>query len=222
MTENTVEAYRALRTNLQFLDFEAETRAFVVTSSISAEGKSTTAVNLALAIADAGRSVVIVDADLRRPKVANYLGVDGSVGLVDVLVGTSSLDDALQDWGEHGLAVLPCGPVPPNPSELLQSATMGELIATLRTRFDTVLFDAPPLLPVSDAAILSRQTSGALVVAAAKRVKKPQLRAALNNIDQVGARTLGIVITMVPVRGGDSYGYGYTAYGYQSPSASRE
>jgi polysaccharide biosynthesis transport protein len=208
------EAYRALRTNLQFLEFAAESRMIVVTSSIPGEGKSTTAANLALAIADTGQNVLIVDADLRRPRVAKYFGIDGTVGLVDTLIGTIDLAEAVQSWGANGLKVLPSGPIPPNPSELLQSQALSALLDKLRTEFDTVIFDASPLLPVPDAAILSRQTSGALVVAAARRVRKPQLRTALGNLERVGARTLGIALTMVPLHGADAYkyGYGYSSY----------
>jgi capsular exopolysaccharide synthesis family protein len=161
------EAFRMLRTNLQFLNVEGEPRTFVVTSSLESEGKTTTTANLGIAIAQSGARVLVIDADLRRPRMAQLLGIEGAVGLTDVLIGRVKLDDALQSWGSKNFMVLPAGTVPPNPSELLGSQSMAELIAFLETRFDVVLFDAPPLLPVTDAALLAKHSSGALLVVAA-------------------------------------------------------
>ncbi|GAA4753669.1 polysaccharide biosynthesis tyrosine autokinase [Amnibacterium soli] len=207
------EAFRGLRTNLQFLDFENATQSFVVTSSHPGEGKTTTTANLALAAADAGLKVALVDGDLRKPRLHAVLGIDGAVGLVDVLIGKASLDSVLQAWGKNGLRVLPAGRVPPNPAELLQSRSMTDLLDDLRARFDLVVIDSPPLLPVSDAAVLARRTGGAIVVTAAKRTRRPHLEAALHSLDQAGAAVLGVVVTMLPTRGPDSasrsvYGYG--------------
>ena len=204
------EAFRALRTNLQFLDFGSHGRAFVITSSVENEGKSTTAANLGLAIADTGQRVLVVDADLRKPKLSEYLGIDGGIGLTDVLVGRVSLDAAVQRWGDGTLAVLPAGEIPPNPSELLGGAAMARLLDQLHEQYDTVLFDAPPLLPVTDAAVLAHLTSGALVVTAARRAKRAHLAMALSILRRVDAKVLGIVLTMVPTKGADAYGrYGY-------------
>jgi polysaccharide biosynthesis transport protein len=208
------ESFRTLRTNLQFLDVEGSTKSFVVTSSIESEGKSTTAANLAIVLADAGARVLIVDSDLRRPRVAEYMGLEGAVGLTDLLIGRAELLDAIQPWGTGTLFVLPAGKVPPNPSELLGSPSMVKLIRLFEDQFDYVLFDAPPLLPVTDAAILATHTSGALVVVAAGRVNKTQLRGAITTLDNVGARVSGLVLTMVPTRGPDAYGYGRYGYGY--------
>lgn len=207
------EAFRGLRTNLQFLDFENGSQSFVVTSSHPAEGKTTTTANLAIAAADAGMRVVLVDGDLRKPRVHGVFGIDGAFGLVDALIGKASLESVLQPWGRDGLQVLPAGSVPPNPAELLQSRRMTEVLDELRSRFDLVIIDTPPLLPVSDAAVLARLTGGALVVAAAKRTRRPHLERALHSLDQAGANVLGIVVTMLPTKGPDSatrsvYGYG--------------
>lgn len=208
------EAFRALRTSLQFIDAGASVRSLVVTSSLPSEGKTTTAANLAIVLADAGMPTLLVDADLRRPRIADYLGIEGAVGLSDTLAGRAPLLDVLQPWGERGnLWVLPAGSRPPNPSELLGSTAMAELIDSLRGTFDRIVFDAPPLLPVTDAAVLSKLTDGAVVVCAVGRTRAPQLDRSMQTLQHIGARVLGLVVNMLPVRGPDSYGtYGYGYY----------
>lgn len=204
------ESFRALRTNLQFLDMGGRS-SFVVTSSIPSEGKSTTTINLAIALADAGKRVALLDTDLRKPKVAEYLGIEGGVGLTDVLIGRAEVNDVMLPWGGRSLYVLPAGKIPPNPSELLGSARMETLITMFEKDFDIVLCDAPPLLPVTDAAILARVTSGALMVVAAGKTTRHQLSLAAEALGTVGAKLAGFVMSMVPTRGPDSY---YSAYGY--------
>ncbi len=211
------EAFRSLRTNLQFLDVEGGPRTFVIASSVESEGKSTTAANLAIAMSDSGARVVIVDADLRRPRIATYMGIEGAIGLSDVLIGRAQLVDALQPWGTGSFAVLPAGSVPPNPSELLGSQAMINLLRVLEKEFDAVIIDTPPLLPVTDGAILSKHTRGALVVVAAGRTRRGELAAAISALDNAGARVAGIILTMMPTKGPDAYGYGrygYGGYGY--------
>lgn len=208
------ESFRTLRTNLQFINTDHGPRSFVVTSSIPGEGKSTTSANLAIAIALSGVRVLIVDADLRKPKLAEYLGLEGGAGLTDVLVGRAQAGDMVQRWGDSNLYVLPAGKVPPNPSELLGSKAMLNLLHSLENSFDVVLFDAPPLLPVTDAAILANNTGGALLIVAAGRVHKSQLRGAVSALENVGAKVAGVVVTMLPTKGPDSYGYGRYGYGY--------
>jgi succinoglycan biosynthesis transport protein ExoP len=213
------EAFRTLRTNLQFLEVESGARSFVITSSIPSEGKTTTSANLAIALADSGAQVVIIDADLRRPKLASYMGLEGAVGLTDVLISRADLADALQPWGRGNLVVLPAGTIPPNPSELLGSRAMASLIQTLESEFDVVLIDLPPLLPVTDAALVSKLTRGAIVVVAAGRTHKGELSGAISTLENVGANVAGIVLTMLPTKGPDAYGYGrygYGGYGYSS------
>ena len=202
------ESFRALRTNLQFVNLESASRCFVMTSSLPGEGKTTTTSNLAIAIAETGATVVVVDGDLRLPRLAETLGLEGAVGLTDVLIGRADVEDVLQPWGRGGLSVLPAGRIPPNPSELLGSQAMASLVTSLTTSFDYVLIDAPPLLPVTDAAILSKLTGGAIVVAAAGRTNKNELQSALRTLDHIGSRVLGIVMTMLPTKGPDAYGYG--------------
>ena len=207
----SAEAYRELRTNLQFLEVDNPPRVIVVTSSLSAEGKTTTAVNIALVLAEAGKSVCLVEGDLRKPRVSKYLGMIGTVGLSSVLAGQAQLDDVLQPTTHGDLVVLASGPIPPNPSELLGTDHSRQVLAELRDRFEYVIIDAPPLLPVTDAAVLTAMSDGALVIARHATTKRDQLARAVGNLQSVGARILGTVITMTPAnkRGG---GYEYKYY----------
>jgi capsular exopolysaccharide synthesis family protein len=212
------EAFRTLRTNVQFIDHDATRRTFTVTSALPAEGKSTTAANLALTLAETGARVALVDADLRRPRLATILGVEGAAGLTDVLIGAAELEDVLLPWGKTDLHVLPAGRVPPNPSELLGSEAMRRLVDLLTVDHDAVIIDAPPLLPVTDATILSRLTGGAIVIAAAGRASRQQLRSALEMLESVGSHAVGVVMTMRREKHGR--GATYSAYyGQQSPTA---
>ncbi|MGI8535836.1 MAG: polysaccharide biosynthesis tyrosine autokinase [Mycobacteriales bacterium] len=212
------EAFRQLRTNLQFLDVDRPVRSIVITSSLPQEGKSTTACNLAITVGQAGIRVILVEGDLRRPQLADYLGIEGAVGLTDVLVGRSPLEDVLQPWGTGNLRVLASGPTPPNPSELLGSEQMSELLARLENEAELVLIDAPPLLPVTDAAILATQASGAIVVVRAGSTTREQAARAVGILRGVDAHVYGAVLNMVPTRGPDAYRYGYYGYGY-APAA---
>jgi polysaccharide biosynthesis transport protein len=212
-TSQRSESFRTLRTNLQFVDIDHPPRTVVITSAVAGEGKSTTACNLAITLAQAGIRVALVESDLRRPKIAEYLGVEGSVGLTSVLIGRATLDDALQTWGRSGLAVLASGPIPPNPSELLGSGHMVALLRQLQQRYDVVIIDAPPLLPVTDAAVLSRICDGAVIVVRYGKTKREQLERTANALATVDARILGTVMNMAPTKGPDAYAYGY-GYGY--------
>lgn len=210
------ESFRSLRTNLQFLavndDSERRGRSYVISSAGPSEGKSTTTANLAIALAEAGSRVALLDGDLRLPKVAEYMGLEGGAGLTDVLIGRAEVADVLQRWGTGQLYVLPSGKVPPNPSELLGSKAMGELMSTLHEHFDFVLIDAPPLLLVTDAAVISKRTNGTVLVAASGSTRKQGLEAAIRTLEAAGGDLRGIIVTMLPTKGPDSYGYG--AYGY--------
>lgn len=217
------ESFRALRTNLQFLDVGTEQRTFVVTSAVPGEGKSTTTANLAIAIAESGASVIVIDCDLRRPRMAEVLGIDGTVGVTDALIGRAELDDLIQPWGRNALAILPAGAVPPNPSELLGSLGMRALIAELSARYDYVLIDAPPLLPVTDAAIISRFVRGAIMVNSVRRATKSQFREAIATLDRIESRLFGVVMTMLPETGPNRYGYGsYNRYYGDAPQVVAE
>lgn len=200
------EAFRALRAAVQVLREDADVRALVITSAEEGEGKSTVVANLAIALAANGVKTAVVDADLRRPRLAQSFGIESSVGLTDVLAAEIPLEQALQPWGNDGLVVLPAGRPAINANELLQTRTMRLVIDRLTVSHDIVLFDTPPLLPVSDAAVLARRTSGAVLVTAAGRVRKPQVQRARTVLDQMNARLFGIVVTMVPPKAA-RYGY---------------
>lgn len=203
------ESFRKLRTNLQFLSVDDPPKVIVVTSSVPSEGKSTTAINIALALAEADHKVVLVDGDLRRPSLHKYLGLIGTVGLSTVLSGSSSLDDALQPSSEPRLQVLASGKIPPNPSEILASQATRNLLADLKERFDYVVVDSAPLLAVTDAAILSAAADGALLITRFGQPKREQVGHAVEALDAVGARLLGSVFTITPSRknGADYYTY---------------
>lgn len=204
------EAYRRLRTNLQFLELGGRSRSIVVTSSIEGEGKTTTAINTASTLADAGQSVLLVDADLRRPKVADYLNIEGAVGLTTVIIGRAQLADVVQPLGNGNLHVLTAGQIPPNPSELLGSEAMKRILMEATDRYDIVVIDSPPLLPVTDSALLTAVSGGALVVVSSGSVTRPQLAEALESLKAVGGNVLGLVLNKL--RAEDAGHYGYRQY----------
>ncbi|MBI5340283.1 MAG: polysaccharide biosynthesis tyrosine autokinase [Mycolicibacterium rufum] len=210
------EAFRKLRTNLQFLSVDSPPRVIVFTSSMPHEGKSTTAINVALALAEAEHRVVLVDGDMRRPMLHKYLDLVGTVGFSTVLSGGATLDEALQATRFSGLEVLTAGAIPPNPSELLASQSAKKLLSDLKSRYDYVIVDSTPLLAVTDAAILAAGADGALIMARYGQTRRDQLAHAVDNLRSVGASLLGAVFTMVPTRGAGSYAYGYSYYGEES------
>ncbi len=209
------EAYRRLRTNLQFLELGGRRRSIVLTSAVEGEGKTTTSINIATTLADAGESVLLIDADLRRPKVADYLNIEGSVGLTTVIIGRATLADVAQPLGHGNLHVLPAGQIPPNPSELLGSEPMRRLLEEATDRYDTVIIDSPPLLPVTDSAVLSRLVGGMLVLVGSGKVRKPELGGALESLETVDANVLGLVLN--GIRSEDVGHYRYHHY-YASSS----
>jgi capsular exopolysaccharide synthesis family protein len=222
------EAFRTIRTNLQYVDVDNPPQVVAVTSAIPGEGKSTTAVNLAITMAQAGKKVVLVETDLRKPKASYYLGVESSLGLTDVLAGNTPLGDALLPWGRGLLTVLPAGHTPPNPSELLSSHQFEQVLKELRGDFDVVIVDATPLLPVTDGAIVAKAADGAVLVVKFGKTTREQVATSVAALDQVGARLLGTVMNFVPTgrRGYGykygykyGYGYGYGGYGSTAPAA---
>lgn len=213
------EAFRKLRTNLQFLAVDNPPRVIVVTSSMPSEGKSTTAINLALVLAESEHNVVIVDGDMRRPMIHKYLDLVGSVGFSTVLSGGASIDEALQKTRFPNLTVLTSGTVPPNPSELLGSLSARKLLNDLRAQFDYVIVDSTPLLAVTDAAILAAAADGVLIMARFGQTKREQLSHAVTSLRGVGAPLLGSVFTMMPTRGSSAYSYNYSYYGSDMPQS---
>lgn len=195
--QNTLsEAYRTLRTSVLYLHPDEQMQVLVVTSAAQAEGKTTTVLNLAVALAQGGKRVVVVDADLRRASVARELGLEGAVGVSTVVTRRAELNDALQLWQDL-FWVLPSGEIPPNPSELVGSQSMASLLDDLRASFDVVLVDTPPVLPVTDAVALSTQADGVIVVAFAGKTQRQAMAEARRRLDGVGAPVVGSVLNAV-------------------------
>jgi polysaccharide biosynthesis transport protein len=211
------EAYRQLRTNIRFLSVDRRLGSLVVTGSVPGEGKTTTAANLAIALAQGGEPVLLIDADLRRPALADLFGLPGGVGLTSVLIGDVDVEDAVHVWRpDLPLDVLTAGPPPPNPSELLSSERMAELIRAYTAAGRTVVVDSPPLLPVTDAAVLARVTDGALLVTRAGSTRTEHLATAAETLRTAGATLLGTVLTRVP-RSRSAYHDGYDGCAPASP-----
>lgn len=208
-SSRSAEAYRHLQTNLQFLDVDSPPRVLMVSSAVPAEGKTTVAVNLALALADAGQRVVVLEADLRRPRVTSYLGLVGGVGLTNVLTGRAQVEEVQQPYENGSLVVIGAGPSAPNPAQLLASGTMAALLAKLRATYDYVILDASPLLPVADATGLAVLTDGVLLSVRHGSTTKDQLRQTRTTLERVGARIVGAVLNIVPPRDEVSGTYGY-------------
>jgi capsular exopolysaccharide synthesis family protein len=209
------EEYRRLRTNLSFVTLEtAGSPIFIVTSSVASEGKSVTAINIAFSYAEAGQRVLLIDADLRRPRIASYLNLEGSVGLTTVLVGKAKMSEVIQKLGPGHLDVLPLGLVPPNPVEMSGSDAMRRLLTTASQLYEVVIVDAAPLLPVTDSTLLASMASGTLIVAGAGKVHIPELHDAVAMVEQGDAKVLGIILTQVKRDPGNGYYYRSNYYGY--------
>ncbi|MGE5264969.1 MAG: CpsD/CapB family tyrosine-protein kinase [Acidobacteriota bacterium] len=192
------EAYRTLRTNLEFSSLDKPIRSMVVTSAAPEEGKSTTLANLAVTIAQSGKKVILVDCDLRRPSLNQLFNVRGSAGFTDMM-----RDDALmtkpplQETNVANLRLLTSGTLPPNPSELLASRRMGDVIAALQQQADIILFDAPPVVAVTDAAVLASKVDAVLLVISAGKTKREHARKARALLEKVNARLIGTVLNNV-------------------------
>jgi capsular exopolysaccharide synthesis family protein len=204
------EAYRSLRTSVQFLGLDRPLRIIEVTSASPGEGKTTSLANLGVALARAGRQVIVVCCDLRRPRLHEFFGLSNTIGFTSVLVGDVGLSTALQPVpGSDRLRVLASGPIPPNPSELLASERAGEVLAALAQQADIVLIDAPPVLPVTDAAVLANRVDATLLVVSANVTTNKQVHRAAEILRQVDAPLVGAVLNGVELEGGYGYQYGY-------------
>lgn len=194
------EAYRSLRTNLEFSSLDKPLRTMVVTSAGPEEGKSTTLANLAVTLAQAEKKVILVDCDLRRPSQHAIFEVENGVGLTSMVVDEEAFQTPpLQETPVSTLKLLPSGPLPPNPSELLGSRRMEEIIATLREKADLVLFDAPPIIAVTDAAVLASKVDGVLLVIRAGTTKRDHAQRAKALLEKVNAHLVGAVLNNVPM-----------------------
>ncbi len=201
------EAFRTLRTNLRYLGADDEAKVFVVSSPTPNAGKTHVTANLAVVLAQSGASVALIEADLRKPRLAGVMGIEGATGLSDVLIGRAHLQDVIQPWGTNALTVLPAGQIPPNPSELLGSRAMQQVLEELSRSVDYVLLDAPPILPVTDAAVISTYSSGSLMVTAAGQTKRQDFIQAVDSLEAVGSSVLGVIVNKVPTRSSDAAGF---------------
>mgnify|MGYP001583753463 CR=1 FL=1 len=208
----TAEAFRTLRTNIQFSSLDKEYKAIAVTSSGAGEGKSTVMSNLAITMAESGKNVILVDCDFRKPSIHKKMGITNSVGLTNILVQGVKKEECVVKSTVNNLFILTSGPVPPNPAELLGSKKMRDFIEGLKSEFDLVLIDAPPVLAVTDAQIISTIVDGVIFVASYGEAQKNALVDAKQLIDKVGGKILGVVFNKVPQSVSGYYGKYYKGY----------
>jgi len=219
------EAYRSLRTNIQFADIDKPKRVILMTSTTSKEGKSTTAVNLAVTLAQTGSRVLLVDSDLRRPALHNFFGFDKAYGLTNVLIGSLSLDDVIKPTEVDKLDVITAGDIPPNPAELVASEKMRKFIEDVRARYDHVILDSPPVIAVTDAAILATRVDGALLVVSSGTVNRKEVQRSVALIKNVRSNILGVVLNGLDVKriyGSYYYYFHYYQYYYYYGSESKK
>lgn len=201
------EAYRTLRTNIQYSSFDIVIKTLVVTSAEMAEGKSTVAGNIALSFAAVEKKVILVDCDLRKPSVHKNFKVSNLTGLSEILIGKCTIEEALQKRNNN-FYFLTSGKVPPNPSEMLASSSMSNLIEKLKEEYDIIVLDTAPLKAVTDAQILSTKADGTILVVRAGRTKKDVVIDAKNLLDKVGANIIGTVLHAAENNRGKYYYYG--------------
>lgn len=202
------EAYRTLRTNIQFASIDKELKSLMVTSTGPGDGKSTTISNLAIVMAQSDMNVLLVDADLRKPTVHHTYLVSNQRGLSTVIAGQERIDDTVCETNIQNLWVIPSGPIPPNPAELLNSVKMNTFIREATARYDAVLFDAPPVLAVTDAQILSTKVDGTILVINAGKTPREQALKAKSQLHNVRANLIGTVLNNKDIkREGDYYYY---------------
>jgi capsular exopolysaccharide synthesis family protein len=210
------EAYRSVRTALQFATTHGLPHSLLVTSPSASEGKTTTALELARNIAQLGRRVVLVDADLRNPSLHRLLDTSNATGLSNILSGASDVTAAVQSGKQDNLSIITSGPLPPSPPELLAGDALPALLEALRQRFDTIILDGPPVLGLADAPLLAHHIAATVLVVAAESTRSDALQGALQRLLATHAHVLGTLLTRFDLRSkGAGYGYGgYTYYAY--------
>jgi tyrosine-protein kinase Etk/Wzc len=206
------ESYRTLRTNIQFKNKQTKQHVILVTSSAPKEGKSTTVANLAITMAQMGNKTALIDADLRRPVIHSIFNLKKENGISNYLIGNAELKDILKPTFVNNLSIIPCGPLPPNPSELLGSSEMAQLIEALRGKFEVILFDSPPVIAVTDAAILSTLVDGVVLVIKAHQTHREAIKRARNLLDNADAKIFGSLLNGVNIK--KTYGTNYYYYYY--------
>ncbi|MCG6928012.1 MAG: polysaccharide biosynthesis tyrosine autokinase, partial [Acidobacteria bacterium] len=203
--EAVADAYRVIRTNLLFTSAETTGRAVAVTSASPGEGKTTTVAHIAESLARNGAKVLAIDADLRRPTLHQHARIPKTPGLSDMIVGNSAASEAIRSTRVNGLSILPCGYIPPNPAELLGSAMMRQIVEAVRSRFDWVLIDTPPVLAMADASVVLPTVEGVVLVVAGESSSKPQVQRAIEQVHHVGSKVVGVVLNKVNLQRNSYY-----------------
>ena len=221
------EEYKILRTHLQSIKYEKNNKIFLITSSISAEGKTVTSINLSISMAHDtnNKKTLLIDADMRKGKVARYLGSESHPGLSDFLQNNASIDDIIVSPGIENLNIIFSGKVPKHPSELLNSKNMEKLLESLKTRFDYIVIDSPPVMPLTDACILAHMVDGVILVVQSSRTQKDILKQTQKRLNQARAKILGFVMTGVEhhlPKYLHRYVNRYDAYSYQQVKGKKE
>lgn len=206
------EAYRTLRTNIQYSSFDKEISTILVTSTAPGEGKSVTCGNLALTMAQAGKSVLLIDCDLRKPTLHKKFTISNKKGISNFLLGQITLEEVMYKYSDK-LCLLPSGTIPPNPAEMLSSKKIKEFLKSMKGVFDYIIIDSPPVMAVTDAQILSTIVDGVLIVAASGQTQKEGLVKAKERILKVDGNLLGVVLNKMPMKTGKGYGNYYYYYG---------
>lgn len=215
------EAYRTLRTNIEFSSLDNKVQVIEVTSSGPSEGKSTTAANLAVAMAKAGKRTIIIDSDLRKPNLHRLFKCSNHKGLSNLLIGETKFDEIAYKTETENLYILTSGTKPPNPAELLSSAKMQRFILGLRDNFDCIIIDTPPIIAVTDAQVVSKYTDGYILVVASGQAERQAVIKAKDLLDKVNAKPLGVVINKIEASKRNGYGYGYY-YSYYDSEGHKE
>lgn len=204
------EAYRMLRTNIQFSSISRELKVIAVTSSIPGEGKSTTACNYALSLVETGKKVLLIDCDLRTPTIHRKFRISNTSGLTNILLGETTIENTLSLVG--GLSILTSGTLPPNPAEVLESQRMKDFLQEMKSHFDYIIIDTPPLLAVADGQIISSMADGVLLVVESKKTPKDSVLKSKDLLINANANILGIILNKCEISNKKGYGYGYGYY----------
>lgn len=209
----TAEAFRTLKTNIQFSNFDSEVKTIVITSPNQGEGKSTIAANLACVVSEGNHKTLLMDCDMRKPRLHRKFMVSNETGLTNLLLGDTSIDDAIQKTEIENLYILTCGTRPPNPASIISSAKMRNLLNALKEQYEYIIIDTPPVLPVTDAQILSTYADGCIIVVSSMETEKETLKKAKELLDNVNTKILGIVLNKIDTARKGYYNYYYHSYG---------